>query len=143
MNDTSFCPTKFSISSKVHLFLSLQIHHIKIANFAVMMSIIIYFFKGEGHLFPSPNLFNIINIYIIFTISNEKNLLNKTDFPSPYLIKTSKQGERKTIPLPLLSSPLLPSTLLSIQTTKHTVKEGNAGYSHLVKKQWPVNINDT
>ena len=143
MNDTSFCSTKFSISSKVHLFLSLQIHHIKIANFAVMMSIIIYFFKGEGHLFPSPNLFNIINIYIIFTISNEKNLLNKTDFPSPYLIKTSKQGERKTSPLPLLSSPLLPSTLLSIQTTKHTVKEGNAGYSHLVKKRWPVNINDT
>lgn len=47
MNDTSICSPKFSISSKVRLFLSLQIHHIKIANFAVMMSIIIYFFKGE------------------------------------------------------------------------------------------------
>ena len=73
----------------------------------------------------------------------KKNYWIKKISPPPYLIKTSKQGERKTIPLPLLSSPLLPSTLLSIQTTKNTVKVGNAGYSHLVKKQWPVNINDT
>ena len=63
-----------------------------------------------------------------YHINKITNYENANYFPLPYLIlKTSKQGEGYQFPstlLPtthLLSTNLLPSTLLSLQTSKHSI----------------------